>query len=334
MTRSFLTHAAAIAVLCAAAGTMAADTPASLLPTNPSMWLNSPPLSAEALKGKGVFLWFYEEGCPTCRAKWPGMYELAKKYQGQPVVFIAVNSGNSPAEVAQYAREVKLSWPIIVDPTREFEKRYMDNEISLQNIHQCQLILPSGKKTNGQWSDLEGSVQKALAGASWKIDPQTIPAPFLPTWQQVELGNYRAAADLLKKGLVTKNAEVKEAATRVNAFVQDQIRLEVEAAAKARQDGDAWRAYQLYTGVANTFAGHDLPAEATAAQKELANDAGVKRQIEATKSLDAIKKIIPTAKTETVRKRIIARLQQLTTQFPETEAATEAQRLAGQLAQS
>src|SRR5688572_19238738 len=180
MTRSFLTQAAAvIAVLCIAAGAIADETPGNLLPTNPSMWLNSPPLSAEALKGKGVFLWFYEEGCPTCRAKWPGLYELAKKYQGQPVVFIAVNSGNPPAEVAQYAREVRLTWPIIVDPTREFEKLYMDNEISLQNIHQCQLILPSGKKTNGQWSDLDASVQVALTGASWKIDPQTIPAPFI-----------------------------------------------------------------------------------------------------------------------------------------------------------
>jgi hypothetical protein len=126
---------------------------------------------------------------------------------------------------------------------------------------------------------------------------------------------------------------VKEAAERVNAFVQDQMRQAIDGAAKARQDGDAWRAYQLYTGVANTFAGHDLPAEALAAQKELANDPGVKRQIEATKSLDAIKKIIPTAKTQTVRKRIVARLQQLTSQFPQTEAAPEAQRLAEQLAQ-
>src|SRR4051794_34821792 len=90
---------------------------AELLPNDPAAWLNSPPLTTQALKGKGVVLWFFEEQCPTCRGKWAGMYELAKRYEGQPVVFIAVNSGNSPLEIAQYARDVKLTWPIIVDPS-------------------------------------------------------------------------------------------------------------------------------------------------------------------------------------------------------------------------
>ncbi len=31
------------------------------LPSDPNAWINSPPLDLEALKGKGVFLWFYEE---------------------------------------------------------------------------------------------------------------------------------------------------------------------------------------------------------------------------------------------------------------------------------
>src|SRR5215475_14011153 len=73
---------------------------AELLPSEAAVWLNSPPLTVDALKGKGVFLWFFEETCPTCRGKWPGLYELARRFEGQPVVFIAVNSGNSPVEVA------------------------------------------------------------------------------------------------------------------------------------------------------------------------------------------------------------------------------------------
>src|SRR6476659_9629757 len=192
----------------------AADT-AELLPSGPAAWLNSAPLTTDALKGKGVVLWFFEEQCPKCRGKWPSMYELAKQYTGQPVVFIAVNSGTSPAEVEQYAREVRLTWPIIVDPSRQFEKIWLDQPISLQNIHQLELILPSGRKGDGRWNDLDGSVKAALKGASWKIDPKTIPPIFMPTWQAVELGNYSAAANLLKKGLVTKNAEVKAAAERV-----------------------------------------------------------------------------------------------------------------------
>jgi thiol-disulfide isomerase/thioredoxin len=312
----------------------AADSSADLLPTDPAMWLNSPPLTMESLKGKGVVLWFYEEDCPSCRGKWPGMYELARKYQGQPVVFVAVNSGNAPAQVQQYAKEVKLTWPIIVDPSRQFEKQWLEQEISLQNIHQCELLLPSGQKGNGRWNDLDGSVKQVLAGAAWKIDPKTIPAAFLPTWQQVEMGNYAAAAGLLKKGLVTKNAEVKAAATRVQSFVDQQIQSAVAAAAKAHQAGEAWRAYRLYRGVSSMFAGYDLPAEVATAQKELAADPNVKKQLEAAKSLDGIKKALPTARTDLARKRVITRLEQLVMQYPETEAGNEAKQLLDQATKS
>jgi len=312
--------------LCRAMFVYADDT-TELLPHDPAAWLNSPPLTADALKGKGVVLWFYEETCPTCRGKWPAMYELARQYTGQPVVFIAVNSGNSPAEVERYAREVKLIWPIIVDPSRQFEKSWLNQPISLQNIHQLEIILPSGRKGDGRWNDLDGSVKAALKGSSWKIDPKTIPPIFMPTWQAVELGNYPAAASLLKKGLVTKNAEVKAAAERVNDFVQSEIRSTAEQAAKSRHEGDAWRAYQRYRSMTSTFAGYDLPAEVTIAQKELANDPKVKRELEAAKLLDGIQKSALTARTEPARKRISTRLEQLTSQFADTEAAQQARQL-------
>lgn len=316
-----------LAAICLAQGVEAAE---ELLPTNPSMWLNSPPLSVESLKGKGVVLWFYEENCPSCRGKWPGMYELANKYKGQPVVFIAVNSGNPPAAVAQYAKEVKLNWPIIVDPTRQFEQQWLQNEISLQNIHQCMLIRPDGEKGVGSWSNLDNSVQQVLKDASWNIDPSTIPAAFLPTWQQVELGNYAAAANLIKKGLATKNTEVKEAAARVNDYVQQQLSAAVAAAANSRASGNEWIAYQHYRGLTAKFAGYDLPAEVSLASKELAESAVVKKELEAAKALDAIKKSITTARSDLARKRIITRLEQLVEQFAQTEAAGEAQKFLAQ----
>jgi len=304
----------------------AADT-TELLPRDPTAWLNSPPLSVDALKGKGVVLWFFEEQCPRCRAKWPGMYDLAKRFEGQPVVFIAVNSGTSPIEVAQYAREVKLTWPIIVDPSRQYEKLWWDQEISLQNIHQVGLILPTGGQQPGRWDDLEGSVKTALEGASWKIDPKTIPAVFLPTWQSIELGNYAAAASLVKKGLVTKNPEVKAAATKVNAFVQSEIQSATERAAKARSDGDAWRAYQLYNGITNSFVGYDLPAEISAALKDLQSDSKVKREVAAAKALEGIQKSLLAARSDTARKRIASRLEQFISQYADSEAAVSARQL-------
>jgi thiol-disulfide isomerase/thioredoxin len=307
------------------------ETGEQLLPANPAMWLNSPPLNTETLKGKGVVLWFYEEQCPSCRKKWPDMYAVAKKFEGEPVVFIAVNSGNPRDEVEQYAKGVSLPWPVIVDPTREFEKQWLDKEISLQNIHQLGIILPSGRKTMGDWSKFEDSVQKAAEGATWKIDPKTIPVAFQPTWRLVEMGKYSAAAGMVKKGLVTKNEEVKQAATRVNAFVQEELKTAADRAAKLREQGDAWQAYRAYSELAANFAGYELPPEATAAQKELAADEQVKNQLDGAKTLESIKKTFP-PRTDLAKKRIVRRLEQLIEQFPGTEAAAEAKSILDQAA--
>lgn len=84
-------------------------------PSDPVHWINSGPLTASGLKGKGVVLWSFEEECPRCRERWPGLIESAKKFEGQPVVFIAVNSGSGRSTVEDYARQVKCPWPVLVD---------------------------------------------------------------------------------------------------------------------------------------------------------------------------------------------------------------------------
>ena len=58
-------------------------------PQDANRWINSPPLTAESLAGKGVVLVFFEEECPACAAKWPDLVKLSKQYDGRPVVFIA-----------------------------------------------------------------------------------------------------------------------------------------------------------------------------------------------------------------------------------------------------
>ncbi len=66
-------------------------------PQDPSQWINGRPVTLANLKGKAVLLWYFSEQCPTCRGKWPALLEMAKQYDGQPILFIAVNSG-APAK--------------------------------------------------------------------------------------------------------------------------------------------------------------------------------------------------------------------------------------------
>ena len=56
-----------------------------LLPSGFNDWLNSPPLSMAKIRGKVVVLWFFEEGCPRCRAKWPELYEIERRFQSHNI---------------------------------------------------------------------------------------------------------------------------------------------------------------------------------------------------------------------------------------------------------
>jgi thiol-disulfide isomerase/thioredoxin len=300
------------------------------LPSDPAAWVNTGPISLQSLAGKGVVLWFYEEGCPRCRAKWPEMYTLAKQYQGKPVFFMAVNSGNSRGEVEQYARDVGLTWPVIVDTNREFEKMCGIGEISLQNIYQAGYITADGKFQQGRWSDLAGTADNALSGAKWEVDPAGIPVTLQAAWTAIEFGNPSGAAAAVKKGLTSPKADVKAAATRLNDAVQAKIKSLVDAAKNAENTGNKWVAYKSYQAVIDQFGGYDLPPEVRTTQKTLGEDEAVKKQVLAQKGLESAVKLLRSP-AASVRRGAITKLKKLAEDYPDTDAAAEAQKVVAQV---
>ena len=78
-----------LALILTVESSFAAEAPP--LPSDPGVWINSPPLSVQQLKGKAVFLYFFEETCPRCREKWPALMEKSAEFKNQPIIFIAVN---------------------------------------------------------------------------------------------------------------------------------------------------------------------------------------------------------------------------------------------------
>ena len=127
----------------------------------PTVSVNSEPITAESLRGKAVFLYFFEESCPSCRTHWPSIMEKARTYEQEPILFVAVNSGSSKQDVEAYARSVNLTWPIIVDQDRSFENKADIVEVSLQNIMQVAYLTPDGDLHHGSWSEFEGTVDRA-----------------------------------------------------------------------------------------------------------------------------------------------------------------------------
>ena len=300
------------------------------LPTDPALWVNSGPISSDALKGKAAFLWFYEEGCPNCRKKWPELVALAKKYENQPIVFIGVNSGNPRPAVEQYLRSVRVNWPVIADYSRQVEQSAGVDEISLQNSHQAKIITADGSLRNASWSDPGESVEQALAGAKWLVPPAEVPAALKQAWLSIEFNQFAAAGPIIKKSLASNKADVKEAAEKLDKAVQEKIEADIAAAEEAVAAGEKWKAFKAFKQINTQYAGFTLPDTVLARGKELVADETVKKELAASKALEAAKKSLQSASSGSRRSGQV-RLKKLVAEHAGTEAAVEAEQLLAQL---
>jgi peroxiredoxin len=315
MLRAFST--ALLLTFVVAAGASAADAPLRL-PADPSLWINSPPVTLESLKGKGVVLYFFEEGCPTCAKKWPDLVKTAQKYQDKPVMFLAVSSGTDRAEIEQYVHTNGISWPVVLDPTREFEKSAGVGEISLQNIIQTRYVSANGQLQGG--GDVNATVERALIGAAWRVDPIGLPPALKPTWMAVELGNFAQAAPMIKKAIADKKPEIKAAGEKLQAAAEASLVQEIADAEKTAASQDKWGAFKTFRGIAERYKGYPLPETFRTAGTALFNDDEVKKQLAAYEDLEALKKGL-TSGSPAVRKKTVLKLDKVIADHPGTEAA-------------
>ena len=135
---------------------------------------------------------------------------VANKYQGEPIVFIAVNSGNNASKVASYLKKNGVTWPTIVDPARRFEAVAGTGEISLNNIRGHRVLDAEGilKPSFG----LEPSAKMAMTTAKWNVDPEGFPDSLKGCWQAIEFGDFVSEAKVLQRALKSKKTEVQNAA--------------------------------------------------------------------------------------------------------------------------
>lgn len=73
--------------------------------------------------GKIVLLDFCSHECPFSRGADPALLALAKKYKdNKNVVVLGIDSHyqTTPEEIQKYAKEKKLTWPILKDPANKY----------------------------------------------------------------------------------------------------------------------------------------------------------------------------------------------------------------------
>ena len=83
-------------------------------------WLNSAPLTAQALRGKVVLVDFWTFSCINCQRALPHVRAWAEKYKDQGLVVIGVHAPEfaferKPDSVQRAARDMGLNFPIAID---------------------------------------------------------------------------------------------------------------------------------------------------------------------------------------------------------------------------
>ena len=73
----------------------------------------------EDLKGKVVILHFWQVGCSSCKLEMPAMEDLYGKYRGKGLEILAVNVGQPKERVKAFAAELKISYPLLIDPNEK-----------------------------------------------------------------------------------------------------------------------------------------------------------------------------------------------------------------------
>lgn len=68
-------------------------------------------VSLDELKGKIVLIDFWATWCPACREALPHMREIAKKFQGQPLVILSVSLDDDEQKWRDFVTKNEMTWP-------------------------------------------------------------------------------------------------------------------------------------------------------------------------------------------------------------------------------
>jgi thiol-disulfide isomerase/thioredoxin len=89
--------------------------------------LNGKPFDLQqSIGSKPIMLIFWASWCPSCKSEVPKINQLAEKFRGRGMEFIAVNVGfNDSVERAQaFAKKTGMTYPVFFDATGVVTERY------------------------------------------------------------------------------------------------------------------------------------------------------------------------------------------------------------------
>ena len=75
-------------------------------------------------RGKVVVLNFWATWCPPCRYEMPSMERAHKKLQGEKIVLLAINVGESEDKVFEFTGQYPVTFPLLLDTEGAIIRKY------------------------------------------------------------------------------------------------------------------------------------------------------------------------------------------------------------------
>jgi len=75
-------------------------------------------------RGKVVVLNFWATWCPPCRYEMPSMERAHKKVQGEQIVLLAINVGESDDKVFEFTGQYPVTFPLLLDLDGAIIRKY------------------------------------------------------------------------------------------------------------------------------------------------------------------------------------------------------------------
>lgn len=80
--------------------------------------------SLDAMRGHVVLVNFWATWCGPCRSEMPAIQKAYEVHKGEGLVVWGVNVGETPDQVRSYARELSLTFPLLLDGDSRISRQY------------------------------------------------------------------------------------------------------------------------------------------------------------------------------------------------------------------
>ena len=137
-------------------------------------WLNAPPLTGEALRGKVVLVDFWTYDCVNCRRTLPYVKAWAKKYEKDGLVVVGVHTPeyayeHVTANVREQVRKLGITYPVAIDNNyaiwHHFDNQYWPAHYLIDAKGQVRYT----HFGEGRYDEQERMIQALLSEAKAKI---------------------------------------------------------------------------------------------------------------------------------------------------------------------